>query len=1125
MERSKTRRVLWVTLALGILAASAVPVNGQAPTVPAGPGGRAAPRAPAVPGAQDLFRWSHNIPKESKALILWADKMATWAEGGRRVILLSGRVWAEEGVVQIRMGQAVVWVDEENKKQTGIYRVNIYGEGGVSLEDGPRAMQGGRAVVDLSTRGEVRLRCYSGKVVQQSLPQEPLYLRGCATLASPTASIPAPPVQRATYPASPPAPSGPVQRTSFAAPEDPASNPGAPVVPAQQGPRPPLDWPPPVPPAASGAPAAPPGPTAEVTPPSTTPPSIVPGQNPSGAPIPGPPGIGPPAPALPAAPPAAAAPVAGPPRQISIVPRSSNRIQSQSFPQPNGETAVVVTSGVILTVRNASTQVGLIDIEADRLVFWTRGDSANVFDQLRSPEGKTAKAMEFYLAGNVEIREQDAKEIRLLKAVEVYYDVSRNVAVARRAELEFKRKGLPDPIHVKAEELIQESPTRRVVHNAEVFAGRLPSDPGLEIVVEDAVVYEKKVPKKSIFGRQFIDAKTGQPEFENLEIFDGKNVTFELEHFPFFWLPYLKGDVNEPLGPLRNLSFNYNRIFGFQVLSGFSVYSLLGMDRVPGTNWILEVDGMTERGPALGSTYDYAGKDMLGIPSHYIGQVKAYIMSDTGTDILGGGRGPTDNHPELRGRFLWKQDVQDLPYGFSVQSQISYLSDHNFLEQFYKIEYDQMPNQETFLYVKQQENNWAWTGLVEPRIRNWVTETEWLPKMDGYLIGQSFFDAITYNAHASAGYAMLRVGQVPPQPVTTTDRPISTGRFDLWQELSVPFSLGPVRLAPYVVGDLTYYTEDLNGSGQGRLYGAGGLRASMPLSRLYPDVQCDLLNIHGLNHKIVLSGNYYYADSSVPYTNFPQLDRLDDDATDQARRDITPLEPFYNPQFGHALATSPLFNPQVYAIRRLVDNRIDTLDSIDVFEMDIRQRLQTKRGYPGQEHIVDWMTLDLSTSFFPQAQRDNFGSNFAFLQYDWTWNIGDRTALTSTGWYDPIENGARVYTVGAFLNRPDRLNYFIGYRELLPVASRALTGVVTYVFSPKYAITAAATYDFANSKALSNSLVLTRMGRDIQVSIGVSYNAILNTFTASLEILPSVVPLNKKVGSLMPTMPGPLNQQ
>ena len=378
---------------------------------------------------------------------------------------------------------------------------------------------------------------------------------------------------------------------------------------------------------------------------------------------------------------------------------------------------------------------------------------------------------------------------------------------------------------------------------------------------------------------------------------------------------------------------------------------------------------------------------------------------------------------------------------------------------------------------------------------------------------QSFFDLFTYNAHASAGYARLRTTDVPPPPVEITDQTTNTFRFDLMQELSLPFTLGPFRLVPYGKLDLTYYSEDLEGTDRGRIYGGGGLRGSIPFTRLYPDVQSDLLNVNGINHKIVISGNYYIAESDTPFTRLPQLDRLNDDATDQALRDIKPREPALNPAHGLALEFSPVYDPQLYALRRLVDDRIDTLDTIEVLQGDIRQRWQTKRGYPGQQHTVDWMTLDLSASFFPHSNRDNFGENFAFLQYDWTWNVGDRTALVSNGWVDPETDGPRVFNVGAFLNRPDRTSFYVGYRQIDPLQSKAVTGSATYIFSPKYAMTAMVTYDFGVNMELT-SLMLTRMGSDLQVSVGITYNSILSTVGATFEIIPNIVPPNKRIPGL-----------
>src|SRR5207249_1560935 len=135
----------------------------------------------------------------------------------------------------------------------------------------------------------------------------------------------------------------------------------------------------------------------------------------------------------------------GPPRQFSIAPRTASMYQMQSFALPNGEQAIVFTGGVILNVRTDDRN-GLVDIEADRLVFWTRGNAQQLLGNLRTPQGTTStRETEFYLAGNVEIRQVSGKDARTLRADEVYYDVGRNVAVAMNGDLEFRQPNIPDP--------------------------------------------------------------------------------------------------------------------------------------------------------------------------------------------------------------------------------------------------------------------------------------------------------------------------------------------------------------------------------------------------------------------------------------------------------------------------------------------------------------------------------------------------------------------------------------------------------------------------------------------------------------------------------------------------------
>ena len=97
----------------------------------------------------------------------------------------------------------------------------------------------------------------------------------------------------------------------------------------------------------------------------------------------------------------------------------------------------------------------------------------------------------------------------------------RNVAIAMHADMEFKQPNIPDPVHMKAEELQMLSENLFKGMKAEMFSSRLPSDPGLKVYVADATLERKLIPKKSVFGRQFINRQTGQPETEEQRLFDG----------------------------------------------------------------------------------------------------------------------------------------------------------------------------------------------------------------------------------------------------------------------------------------------------------------------------------------------------------------------------------------------------------------------------------------------------------------------------------------------------------------------------------------------------------------------------------------------------------------------------
>ena len=53
------------------------------------------------------------------------------------------------------------------------------------------------------------------------------------------------------------------------------------------------------------------------------------------------------------------------------------------------------------------------------------------------------------------------------------------------------------------------------------------------------------------------------------------------------------------------------------------------------------------------------------------------------------------------------------------------------------------------------------------------------------------------------------------------------------------------------------------------------------------------------------------------------------------------------------------------------------------------------------------MTLDLDTTYFPNASRDNFGKPWGQNMYNWQWFLGDRTSIISYGWFEFFNIGAQ----------------------------------------------------------------------------------------------------------------------
>ena len=74
---------------------------------------------------------------------------------------------------------------------------------------------------------------------------------------------------------------------------------------------------------------------------------------------------------------------------------------------------------------------------------------------------------------------------------------------------------------------------------------------------------------------------------------------------------------------------------------------------------------------------------LLGIPGRTAGLADYWAIQDRGTDNLGQGRSAVPPEASYRYRLFW-QNREELPYDLQLTAEVGWLSDRNFLEEYYR---------------------------------------------------------------------------------------------------------------------------------------------------------------------------------------------------------------------------------------------------------------------------------------------------------------------------------------------------------------------------------------------------------------------------------------------------------
>lgn len=776
------------------------------------------------------------------------------------------------------------------------------------------------------------------------------------------------------------------------------------------------------------------------------------------------------------------------------------------------EQVSIITGGVNVQIEGARTPDGLsagpIDLSADRVVIWTQSLGDSEF----SPVGEQSPdtPLKFYLEGNVVVRQGQ----HVITGKRVFYDARADRSFMVDVEMRTKVPKLLNDVRVRANTLRQLSEQSFHAQGAWLTTSEY-GKPGYRIEASD--IFLDPRPVSSWFGDEPVefDPETGAPIQQSRMWATTLNNTFKFGELPVFYWPYLSFPAEDPKIPLTKLSFQNDNVFGSQIYTGWDIFMLAGREKPEDLRWDLLLNYFSDRGPSIGTDTSYKGDNLFNLQGSYRGFGNSFYINDSGLDNLGLRRRDTPLETDQRSRLLHRHRQEFDPYGLTIQGEIGYLSDYNFLEQYFEDEFDTGKDNETYGYVKQQANGWAWSVIGRTRLNDFYTQSEWLPRADLYTLSEPLFDsAVTWTQHSWLANAHLRPAEAPSDPgvdpafnALVWDTDSQGAILSTKHQIDAPFNLGPVIMVPYALGEATYWEQDAVGQEMTRLYGSAGLRSSVMFSKYMPDLHSEILNLNGLVHKMTFSADYSFSEASEDLANVPIYNEFNDNSQEQfTRRLITNT-------YGGTLPAS--VDPRFYALRTGAARPVtapyhELVDDQQVARLAWRNRWQTKVGPIDRPRIKDWMILDFETSFFPDGDRDNFGEDFGLFASRYRWDVGDRTSLFAGAVWDIFDTGQRLWDVGILSQRSQRGSIFLGVRQIsnsVGLDSQILTLSTNYQMSPKWRATVGTAYDVGENEDRGQSVMLTRLGKDFNLRIGTAYNPSKGTARFGVSIEPRFINL------------------
>ncbi len=562
------------------------------------------------------------------------------------------------------------------------------------------------------------------------------------------------------------------------------------------------------------------------------------------------------------------------------------------------------------------------------------------------------------------------------------------------------------------------------------------------------------------------DTPTGEPAPIRAGTFRIRHGTLNLGGTPVLYWPFVRGTLDTTETSIRSLRFGYSGDFGAELETGWDLFNVMGLETPEGFDGTLRLDYFSERGPAIGADVEYQRDE-------YYGLMRSYLLSEQGEDSLGRERRVSSTQDGSRGRFLTRHR-QYLEDDWEVSFELSYITDRNFLEEFFEDEFDNDKEQETLLYFKKQRENWAATGLLQWRMLDWLTQTDSLPDLGLWWMGPS-------PLGRGALYSENRFGVVRYRPREQTLREFlmdghvessgTTARTDTRQEVDYPLDIGPVRVVPFASGRLSTWDQTVLTGSEWRVFGTYGLRGSMYLTKVYPDIQSTFWDVSGVRHVSKLDFTVWGSHTNV---------------------DSHVLHPF--------------------------TEGVETIDEIDGVTIGIRDRFQTKRGPEDDRRTVDVVTTEWEIGVFNDGTGRHVTNGYAsytrpedsiarnYIANSMIWRINDRTALVTESSWDLNNAKSAIYNISYVVERSPRLGYLVGYRYILETNSNLLAFDLNYRLTEKHSVALRELFDLDRGTTNEFTVGLIRRYSHWYSALSFELDRAEDDFGVSLSIWPEGLP-------------------